>query len=259
MKRCAVAIRRREAGVHECAEESGEVGVSREGGLLGAAERRVREPHAEAAARRVVFHPSGDGHPSPEVHAGVRGRDRDDGPRVKRDVVAVGVAKRHVAVGVELDGDSGDAVEVGLALVGGGGRGEEAEEPVGSAEEGAGGGEEEGEAVAVGGRGRDAEGEAGGEGSGVSGGGHEEADGLREEGAPGADAVGGRGCERDGRRAREERGGAQEREVARPRHAEVGGRWGGGTGGCGCVAVLLRRDGGREEHGEDEEGEDGWA
>ena len=138
MKRRAIAIGRREAGVHVCAQESGEVGISREGGLLWSAERRVREPHAEAAAWGAVLHPGSDGYACPEVDAGARGRDGEYGTRVERDVVAVRVTQRHVAVGVELDGHGGDAAEVGLALLRGGGGGEKAEEPVGGAEESSG-------------------------------------------------------------------------------------------------------------------------
>jgi hypothetical protein len=99
-----MAIGRREASIHVRAQEAGEVDVNREGWPLGEAGRRVRDPYGEASAQRALIHPGGDGHAGPEVDAGARRRDGEDGPRVERDVVAVGVAKRDVAVGIELDG-----------------------------------------------------------------------------------------------------------------------------------------------------------
>lgn len=124
MKRRAFTVGRREASVHKRAEEAGEVDVDGECGLLGPTGRRVREPNAEAAARRAVLDPRGDGDACLEVDARARGRDGEDGARVKRDVVAIRVAQGRVAVRVDLDGDGGYVGEV--AVVGGGGGREEA-------------------------------------------------------------------------------------------------------------------------------------
>lgn len=78
VKRGPFAVGRREAGVHVREEEAGEVDVDGERDLVGSAGRRVREPNAEAAARRAVLDPGGDGHAGLEVDAWARGRDGED-------------------------------------------------------------------------------------------------------------------------------------------------------------------------------------
>lgn len=65
VKRGAFAIGRGEPRVHVREEEAGEVDVDGERGLVVSTGRRVRETSAEAAARRAVLNPGGDGQRRP--------------------------------------------------------------------------------------------------------------------------------------------------------------------------------------------------